>query len=530
MTVKERFEQLKKRHTYDSEAAEEKINFIEAHCRHVEGDLYGQPLILPDAYKDEILRPIFGLKKKNGKRLIRMVYIQMPRKNAKTTMMAAVELALLFNDGEPGAQIYNCAGDDEQAGLLFSAAKKMVGLDRVLGGASSSFQSSITYKDSFIKKITSKSDTKHGFNTHAWIYDEIHVSKSRDLYDTLKTSVGQRSNPIGIMITTPGTDKMSICYNRYEYTKNLLDGIHEDDTYWGVIYESDEKASIYAEETWAAANPLYHYSENLRDTIKREADEVKNDTSLENTFRRLHLGQWTQSETKWIDTGLWTATSTQVSRGEFKGEKCWLGLDLSAASDLTSLCTLFADNETITAFWDLWIPETQAEYYQKKFNIRYDLWAKEGYINICPGNTIDFEAVRQRIIKIREENPIKVLAYDEWNSRDLAAHLQERHNIDTMIQRQGYGLSNSLKKIKELILSQKISHNGNPIVTWSFDNILVKENEEGNLKIVKPKGTGSGERQEKKIDPWISFAMAVNEWMVDNTQESPYNSRGVITF
>src|SRR5690606_3227732 len=175
MTVEERFEILKKKYRYDEKAAQEKIQYIEPHCRHVEGDLYGQPLILPDVYKEQILKPIFGLKRPNGKRLNRKVYVQMPRKNAKTTMMAAVELALLFNDGEPSAQIYNCAGDDEQAGLLFAAAKKMVALDPVLRKASRSFQSSITYNGSFIKKITSKSDTKHGFNTHGYIYDELHV-------------------------------------------------------------------------------------------------------------------------------------------------------------------------------------------------------------------------------------------------------------------------------------------------------------------------------------------------------------------
>src|SRR5690606_10023077 len=336
MTPIERFEQLKQKYHYDAEAAEKKIEFIETHCRHVEGDLYGQPLILPDAYKDEILRPIFVLKRDNGKRLIRMVYIQMPRRNAKTTMMAAVELSLLY-EGEPSAQIYNCAGDDEQANLLFTCAKKMVELDRELSSVSRTYQSSIVAKHSFIKKITSKSDTKHGFNTHGWIYDELHVAKNRDLYDTLKTSMGQRSNPLGIMITTPGHDKLSICYNRYEYGKKILDGVIEDDSFWTVIYESDAADDIYSESTWAKANPLYSYSENLRTDIANEAKEVSNDPSLENTFRRLRLGQWTQTETKWLKTELWTSLTGNVNREEWQGDLVWLGCDLSAASDMTSV-------------------------------------------------------------------------------------------------------------------------------------------------------------------------------------------------
>lgn len=528
MTPIERFEQLKQKYHYDAEAAEKKIEFIETHCRHVEGDLYGQPLILPDAYKDEILRPIFGLKRDNGKRLIRMVYIQMPRKNAKTTMMAAVELSLLY-EGEPSAQIYNCAGDDEQANLLFTCAKKMVELDRELSSVSRTYQSSIVAKHSFIKKITSKSDTKHGFNTHGWIYDELHVAKNRDLYDTLKTSMGQRSNPLGIMITTPGHDKLSICYNRYEYGKKILDGVIEDDSFWTVIYESDAADDIYSESTWAKANPLYSYSENLRTDIANEAKEVSNDTSLENTFRRLRLGQWTQTETKWLKTELWTSLTGNVNREEWHGDLVWLGCDLSAASDMTSVTELYYDGNCIIPFWTIWIPEQAAEQYEKQFNIPYSRWAKDGHINICSGNTIDFSAVEEKILQIHDACSIRSMGYDEWNSRDLAARLQEKHGVNVTIQRQGYGLSAALKKIKELIMAGKIVHSGNPVVTWTFDNILIKENDEANIKIVKPKTTGAGERREKKIDPWISFAMAVNEWMIDPPTKSVYSERGVWT-
>ena len=521
MTPLERFEQLKKKYRYDSEAAERKIKFIEKHCRHVEGDLYGSPLILPDQFKDEILRPIFGLYRANGKRLIRQVYIQMPRKNAKTTMMAAVELALLFNDGEPSAQIYNCAGNDEQADLLFTAAKKMVENDPTLVGASETFRGSITYKDSFIKKITSKSGTKHGFNSHAVIYDEIHVAPNSELYDTLKTSFGQRSNPIMIMITTPGHDKMSLCYNRYEYAMKVNSGLIDDDTFWGVIYESNPEEDIQSEETWRKANPLYDYSENLRETIKDEAKEVENDASKENTFRRLRLGQWTSSETKWMKTELWTSLAGDVKIEDFAGEPCWLGLDRSSTQDLSSLCVLFEDGDTIIPFWYLWIPEESAEA-AKKFNVRYDLWEKQGFINIVDGNVIGSGPVKDVIHRIHASNQIVGMSYDEWNTRDLAIELADELDIETIVERQGYGLSVGLKSIQSNIKSAKVIHSNNPIITWSLDNVLIRENDELRIKIVKPKDY-------KKIDPWVSFAMAERNRIENRPKQSVYSSRGVIS-
>lgn len=523
MTPIERFEKLKEKYYYDSAAADLKIRFIETHCRHVEGDLYGKPLILPDVFKDEILRPVYGLKeKKGGRRLINYVYIQTPKKNAKTTMMAANEVVMLGNDGEKGAQIYNCAGDDEQAGLLFGAASKMVELDPVLNKVMKRFQGSITYKHSYIQKLTSKSDTKHGKNSHGVFYDELHVAKDRDLHDNLKTSMAQRTNPIMWVITTPGTDQLSICYNRYEYAKKILAGVMTDDNFWTVIYESDATDDIYSEKTWIKANPLYHYSENLRRTIRNEANEVKNDPSIENTFRRLRLGQWTSSETKWMKTELWTSLKTNISIDDYKFEPCWLGCDRSSTEDISSLCVLFEDGQHIVPFWYLWISEASAKASEKQFNIPYSLWEKDGHIDIVDGNNVGPYGVRNRITTLHDKHSIVIMGYDEWNTRDLAIELQDQLDIETIVEKQGYGLSVGIKKIKELIKDGKVAHNGNPVVTWTLDNVLAKEDDELRVKFVKPK-------DHKKIDPWVSFAMAVRNWMEVRPSKSVYSDRGVIT-
>lgn len=523
MTVKERFENLKKKYRYDHEAAEKKIKFIEKHCRHVEGDLFGQPLILPEVYKDEILRPIFGLKRPNGKRLIRTVYVQMPRKNAKSTVGAAIELSLLYTDGENSAQIYNCAGSDDQADLLFNMARKMVELDPTLSKSSEIFRGSITYpkRKSFVKKITSKSGTKHGFNSHGVIYDELHVAPNAELHDTLKTSFGQRSNPMFIMLTTPGHDKLSICYNRYEYALKINAGLIEDDTFWGVIYDAPDDADIYSEETHRIANPLYELSENLRETIRDEAKEVKNDVSKENTFRRLRLGQWTSSETKWIKTELWTSLKGEVSISDFIGEPCWIGLDRSSTQDLSSACVLFEIDGILVPFWFLWISEESAKD-SAKYNVRYDLWEKAGHIEIVEGNSVGSQGVRRVIENIARNHKVVIMGYDEWNTVDLAIEIQDEYEIDTVVERQGYGLSVGIKKIKELILKGKFLHNGNPVVTWCLDNVMIKEDDELRLKMIKPKDY-------KKIDPWVSLAMAVRNWIEKKPPTSVYSQRGVIS-
>lgn len=503
-----RFAELQKRYHYDALAAEEKIRFIETFCTHVEGDLAGRPLIFPDVYKDEILRPIFGLKKPNGKRLINEVYIQMPRKNAKTTLIAAMQLAVLFNDGEAAAQIYNCAGDDEQAGLLFRITRLMVKGNDTLSKHSKIFQNSITYNGSFIKKITSKSDTKHGFNTHLAAYDELHVAPNRDLYDTIKTSTVQRSSPLFVQITTPGFDRESICYSQYDRAKKTLAGIIEDDAFWCVIYESEGADNIQSEATWRKANPLYDYSENLRDYLAKEAGRAQNDISYENTFRRLHLGQWTSSETKWIKDEDWQACySAEVKFSNFTEWPVWRGLDLSSTQDITSHCALFiGDDGTWYPFWNIWIPQEAAERDEKRYNIPYARWSQAGFVSVVPGNTIDYFLVERTIKEQHDTNATKMLGFDPWNSIDIALRLQEVHGIAVNKNRQGFNLSPALKRIKSQILQGKVKHNGNPVIRWMLDNVMVKSNDELNIKAVKPKN-------EKKIDGIISWAMAVTEYM-----------------
>jgi phage terminase large subunit-like protein len=507
MTASERFKQLKERYYYDAAAADEKIHFIEKYCTHIEGDLAGQPLIFPDVYKDEILRPIFGLKKPNGKRLIQEVYIQMPRKNAKTTLCAGVQNAILFNDGEAAAQIYNCAGDDEQAGLLFRVTKLMVKNNQTLHENSKTFQNTITYKESFIKKITSKSDTKHGFNTHGAVYDELHVAPNRNLYDTIKTSTVQRSNPIFIQITTPGFDRESICYSQYNRSKKVLAGIIEDDSFWCVIYESDDTDNIYSEAVWRKANPLYDHSENLREYLKNEAARARTDISYENTFRRLHLGMWTSSETKWIKDEDWTGLAAPVYLADYTDWPAWRGLDLSSTQDITSACTLFIEEDnTLVPFWDIWIPEDRALEDERRYNIPYTRWAKEGFITLVPGNTIDYSIVESTIVQSNRVNATKMLGYDPWNSIDMVLRLGTVHGIPCNKSKQGYSLNLALKRIKTNILNGKLKHNGNPVVRWMLDNVAVKTNDELYIKAVKPKN-------EKKIDCIISLAMAVQEYM-----------------
>lgn len=515
MTPKQRLKHLSKKYYFDKEAAQEKVDFIEQYCTHVKGALAGEPLILEDWIKDEIIYPVFGLMdRKGGNRLIYSVYIEIPKKNAKTTICAAIELALLFNDGEKGAEIYNCAGDVEQASLLFNIAKMMVKGNSELAGISERFQTSITYKDSFIKKLTSAPETKHGFNASAVIYDELHVAKTRELYDSLYSAGAQRQNPLFIIITTAGNNKQSICYEQHQLTQKVLAGALEDDSHWGVIYSVDQTADIYSEETWRIANPLYDYSEFLRKFIKKMSVKVKNTPSFESAFRQLHLNQWVSAYDSWISDDAWMKCAG--AEVDLSGRKCWGGLDLAATMDFNSLVLYFEDGEVLPFFW---IPADMVDKRVERYSNDFQIWVDKGFVRMTEGNVADYDVIKADIQDLNLKYNIQSIGYDAKFSAPIVS------TIDSVVFNPfGQGIvtmSYPTKLLERLIMSEKINHFGNPVLRWMCSNVAVYIDANENIKVIKNKSID-------KIDGIVALIMAIGE-SVDPEEESVYEKRGIIT-
>ncbi len=298
----------KSKYYFDEKSAKRACDFIQTFCKHTKGELAGQPFVL-EPWQIEIIEAIFGWKSKKTKlRKFRQCFIFIPRKNGKTTMMVGIALYMLFSDGEKGAEIVSAAADKEQARLSFSIAKQMVLQEPNLIKRAGTYRDSITYDKvgSYYKVISADADTKHGLNLSCCLLDEIHSHKNRDLYDVLLTSMGARKEPLMLGITTAGAgnQKDHISRELYDYSKKLIEGSIDDDSFLGIVYEADEGDDIFSEEVWKKANPGYG-SIVTKEYMQQQAIKAKNEPSFENTWRRLHLNQWVANETKWISDEKW---------------------------------------------------------------------------------------------------------------------------------------------------------------------------------------------------------------------------------
>ncbi|HOX23564.1 MAG TPA: terminase large subunit, partial [Elusimicrobiales bacterium] len=456
---------------------------------HVKGEWAGMPFKL-ERWQREIVRTLFGWKRPNGTRRYRTCYIEIPRKNGKSSLCAGLALYLLMADREPSAEVYSAAADREQASIIFDIAKSMVAVSNELNIRLKVFRKAIAYNKamSSYKVLSADAYTKHGLNAHGIIFDELHAQPNRELWDVLATSTGARTQPLTVAITTAGFDRNSICWELHEYARRIKEGVIEDDSFLPVIYAAEEGDDWRDPNTWRKANPNIGVSIS-EDYLKRECAKAENVPAYENTFRRLHLNQWTQQESRWLPMAAWESCGGQVIPEMLKGKPCYAGLDLSSTTDITALVLAFPVDGMVKLLSYFWIPGDNLLERAKRDHAPYDLWVKQGLIYATDGNVIDYSFIVAKITELRKQYALKEIAFDRWGAAKIVQELTELG--DTVVPfGQGFAsMSGPSKELLRLVLAGKLQHGGNPVLRWMADNAVAKTDPAGNIKPDKAKST-----------------------------------------
>lgn len=491
---------------FDEAAADRAERFFRLCLRHQKGELAGQPLLLADWQSEQIIRPLFGWKRRDGTRKYRTCYVEIPRKNGKTTIAAGVGLYLLFADGEQGAEVYSAAADRDQAAIAFDLARSMVAGNKELREKAQIFRRSIVVSatGSSYKVISADARSKHGFNAHGIILDEVHAQPNRELYDVLHTSTGARRQPIEFLITTAGIyDPQSIAWQLHDYATKVKEGTIDDPSFLPVIYSAPTDADYRDPAVHAATNPGLGISVKS-EYLLAEAKRAEEEPSYENTFRRLHLNQWTQQVTRWIRVEDWSACAGVLP--DLKGRRCFPALDLSSTTDISALLLTFAPEEEREPYYLLpffWCPEDTVMKASRRDRVPYDAWVRDGHMIATPGNSVDYAFIRHRVNEISHEYVFGPFAYDPWNATQLATQLGEEDGFVMAEFRQGMvSLNEPTKEMERLIVSRHVRHPNNPVLNWMASNVAVRSDPAGNIKPDKDKSTG-------RIDGIVAAVMGV---------------------
>lgn len=517
---------------FEEEAASKAIRWIEGCCTLTKGKQFaGKPFIL-ELWQKAVVANTFGwLSVEDGSRRFREILIYVPRKNGKTELMAAMALYVLFCDQEQGAEIYSAASTEDQASIVWNVSKIMINKKEILRDNCMVYKKSITFDltDSYYKYITANAESKDGLNAHCAIIDELHAC-SEETVDILETSQGTRWQPLLFYTTTADFDRPSICNKTHARACAVRDGDISDPEFLPVIYEADKKDDWHSEETWRKANPNYGVSLQKRYFL-RKYKKACTERSFENTFKRLHLNMKTEQSERWIDLDLWdqcaeiegddfTGHPDQLKK--FKGRPCFAGLDLSSTIDTSSLVLVFPEDDfkVISYFW---IPEDTAEDKEKTDKVPYKLWANAGWLEMTPGNRIDYAYIRQQIIDICNVVDMKELGFDPYNATQLSIDLTEKEGLPLKMVRQGFVTMNEpCKRIEMDMAKGVLHHGGNPVLRWMAGNVSRKEDESGNIKIDK-------KRSAEKVDGMAALADAYACFLADLEEDSPYNEHGILS-
>jgi len=520
---------------FNKKLAEEVIGWFPRYLKHTKGEWNNVRFeLLP--WQADLVGKAFGMVDKNGKRQYRTVYCEVPKKNGKSELAAGIALRLLFADHEPGAEIFSAAADRDQASIVFNVAAEMVRKNQKLGQRCKILDSTkriIHNNGSFYRVLSAESYSKHGYNIHGLIFDELHTQKTRELWDTLTEMSGDaRKQPMTFVITTAGYDKTSICYEMHEYAQRVLDGSIVDPTFLPIIYAADPELGKddpdfwKKEEVWKACNPSLGVTIDL-DKVKDSCKQAQEIPAKENNFKRLRLNIWTEAQTRWITSDKWKRSNHKVDPEKLIGRSCYGGLDLSTVIDLSAwtLCFPPIDEEIYYQFLHMFfIPQENMTEREKRDKVPYSHWIKRKLLIATPGEAIDYNFIIDYILEEAKKYEINDIATDPHNAQSVISALSDKGLTMVMTQQGFITMGQIAKNFERKLLNDELAMDNHPIMNWMISCTDILSDPAGNIKPIKPDRDKSG----KRIDGVISSIMALDRAVKNENEGSIYENRGII--
>jgi phage terminase large subunit-like protein len=485
---------------FDLEKATRPIEFVEKFCKHSKGQWAGKPVIL-DLWQKAIIQAIFGFVDDKGIRKYREALIIVARKNGKSTLLSAIALYMLFADHEGGAQVCCVASKKDQAKIVFTEAKNMVTqspwLSQLIKKRKSDLYVPLTF--STFEPLASDSNTLDGLNMHCGIIDELHSLKDRNIYDVSKQSMGARTQPLLLIISTAGFVRENIYDNRYEYADKVLNGMIEDDRFISFIYELDDRSEWSKPKCWGKANPglgTIKSLEYMKNQVKQATDDKSYlPTVLTKDFniRETGVGSWLTFE----------AINNPATYDMSIFKECYGvgGVDLSSVGDLTCASVLVRKENKWYLIQKYWIPLEKAEQKEREDKVPYTLWKENGYVDFCLGNKINYTDVTNWFVELREKYGIYTLwvGFDKWNAQYWQEEMkQNSFTLEEVIQG-SLTMSAPMKLLSADLESKVINYNNNPVLKWCLTNTQIEVDKNDNIRPVKGRNT------KQRIDGTVSL-------------------------
>ncbi len=522
---------------FDVEAGRKFFRFCRKYLHHYKGPMRGQSVTL-NAWQKFIFGCVYGWKLVvDGERTdiwrFNTVYLEVPRKNGKTTMCAAVAAYDALMLDETGAEVYCVATKEDQAKILYNdVAAYIAGSNdlseafEILKGKNTIFASDSS-RTSFIKPLGADSQRQDGLNPITVICDELHQWPKEDLWDVMFESFGARENYHMIAITTAGSNREGICYKKRDAVINILEGDSKDDSFFGIIYTIDDKDrendDFYKDEKfWFMANPNLGQGKLLR-KMQTGCVTAETQASALNPFLNKQLNVWTDAAEAWLSFDLWKSRASFFNFDFLKNKQCTVAIDLSKVNDLSAVAYVFGKQEgldKIHVHVDFFLPKIGIKERSKQHRVKYEEWEKEKWIKLTPGKTTDYNFIHKSITDHAEIVQVDKIVYDRHFAYELVTNLA---NDNFVVEPVGMGflsLGAPTEETERLIIEDELAHNNNPILNWNIRNTVIEMDAAGNKKPSKV-------LSRSKIDGVMAMVMAISDVSKNIKKTSKYEKEGM---
>jgi phage terminase large subunit-like protein len=494
------------------------IDFFQE-LRHSKGKWAGQKF-KAEPWQQFIIASIYGWRVPDtGLRRFRKCYCQMARKQGKTFLGAGVELYDLIT--EPGAEVYSAATTREQAKISFTDAKRMVQKSPDLQQYIKTYRDTLVYGDAHCKALISEDNTLDGLNPSCALIDEYHAHRDDSLVGVIQTGMGSREQPLLFIITTAGFNTAGVCHEEYEIAKHIIAGDdgYENDEYFAIIYELDKEDDWRDRRNWIKANPNLGVSVSM-EYMESQFREALQKTSKETEFKTKNLNIWVNSRASWISYEKWKRCHNVFDEEILRGMPCFGAIDLSQVLDFTVLTWYFWIPEAgrFYAKHRFYIPEAQIDAKMKTDSGKIRTWIDRGYIKAIPGETIDYDYMREDILSDATLYEVTEIAFDPYLSKKLITDLKDEFTMIEFSQKMNK-MSEPSKNWEKLVTDGKLIDN-NPVMEWMVGCTEIYTDANGNIKVQKPKIN----RDSKRIDGVITSIMAYDRariWLDANDGDAP---------
>lgn len=521
---------------FDAECAKRVIDYVQQ-LRHTKGE-WADPRrhdtrIRLEPWQQFELWVLYGWRREGGYRRFTRAYIEIARKNGKTTKAAALANFAFTMDRprEIGAEVYCVATKRDQAKIAWEEACRQLQANTYLREKVKVFKTAVTVPGTAAKMVALGRDSKmeDGANPHFVLVDEYHAHPDNGMLEVMDSAIVARQQPLTYIITTAGFDINSPCYQE-EHRKaeaTLERSITPvPESFFALIYTLDEDDDWADRSVWVKANPNIGVSVQWEKLAERVQEALLSPTKQNDVLTK-NFNRWCHAVSRWVTHEAWQACDGKVSEAALAGQVCYGGLDLSSSIDITAFALCFPPFEGSphwSFLWRFWIPEADLLARVRRDKVPYDYWIREGLIQTTPGNVVDTDFIEEQIRKDLAKFQVKEIGFDPWKAGPLVTHLSDE-NVTMVPIRQAYsGMAAPTDLMEKRILARELAHGGNPVAAWMLSCCEPKSDRQGNVMLMKPKRETYG----KRIDGIVAAIMALDRANRNEGGASVYEKRGAL--